>query len=196
MKFTMDDQMAFAKLSQDFNPMHCDSILARRFIFGEPVVHGINAMILAIKNATKKYDLPFEIHHLTCKFKRPLYLEKELDINVFASVTSPFEDLRIDIFQMGMLALRMKLKLQFLSSACKLKSKPSAAIDTHTDARPENIAFSELKSISKVLQCSLNLELAKQVYSEPLIKPSIFCQSKCCRQASAKRSNSCSCWLW
>ena len=49
MIFTLKNQIKFAEISQDFNPIHINEVLARRYIFGEPVVHGINAMIFAIK---------------------------------------------------------------------------------------------------------------------------------------------------
>jgi hypothetical protein len=38
-RFTLDDQVAFAHLSGDFNPIHVDPIAGRRHMFGEPVVH-------------------------------------------------------------------------------------------------------------------------------------------------------------
>ncbi len=36
--FTSDDQLAFAKLSGDYNPLHMDPIYARRLLFGRQVV--------------------------------------------------------------------------------------------------------------------------------------------------------------
>jgi NAD(P)-dependent dehydrogenase (short-subunit alcohol dehydrogenase family) len=44
-RFTMDDQMRFAALSGDRNPMHLDALAARRTAAGVPVVHGIHDVL-------------------------------------------------------------------------------------------------------------------------------------------------------
>jgi hypothetical protein len=44
-EFTSDDQLAFAKLSGDYNPLHLDPTLARRLLFGQQVVHGLHALL-------------------------------------------------------------------------------------------------------------------------------------------------------
>jgi hypothetical protein len=43
--FTFDDQLAFAKLSGDHNPLHMDPVRARRLLFGQPIVHGLHALL-------------------------------------------------------------------------------------------------------------------------------------------------------
>jgi NAD(P)-dependent dehydrogenase (short-subunit alcohol dehydrogenase family) len=43
--FTSDDQLAFAKLSGDLNPLHMDPVMARRLLFGQPIVHGLHALL-------------------------------------------------------------------------------------------------------------------------------------------------------
>jgi acyl dehydratase len=43
--FTSDDQLAFAKLSGDRNPLHMDPVMARRLLFGQPIVHGLHALL-------------------------------------------------------------------------------------------------------------------------------------------------------
>jgi len=43
--FTSDDQIAFANLSGDCNPLHVDPVIARRLLFGRQVVHGLHALL-------------------------------------------------------------------------------------------------------------------------------------------------------
>lgn len=46
--FSLDDQLAFAGFSGDFNPLHVDPLAARRTTFGRPVVHGIHLLLWAL----------------------------------------------------------------------------------------------------------------------------------------------------
>lgn len=43
--FTSDDQLAFARLSGDYNPLHMDPVIARRLLFGQQIVHGLHALL-------------------------------------------------------------------------------------------------------------------------------------------------------
>jgi hypothetical protein len=46
--FTSDDQLAFAGLSGDSNPLHVDPVIARRLLFGQPIVHGLHALLWSV----------------------------------------------------------------------------------------------------------------------------------------------------
>jgi len=60
-KFTSEDQIDFAKLSGDYNPLHLDPVLARRLLFGRQVVHGLHALLWSLdhhlKSCTKSLEL-------------------------------------------------------------------------------------------------------------------------------------------
>ena len=47
-KFTSADQIQFATVSGDCNPMHVDAVQARRMQSGAPVVHGIHLLLWAL----------------------------------------------------------------------------------------------------------------------------------------------------
>jgi len=47
-RFDSDDQVFFARLSGDFNPMHMDPLAARRTQAGAAVVHGVHAVLWAL----------------------------------------------------------------------------------------------------------------------------------------------------
>ena len=47
-RFGMADQLSFAALSGDYNPMHVDALAARRTQAGAPVVHGMHAVLWAL----------------------------------------------------------------------------------------------------------------------------------------------------
>lgn len=47
-RFTLQDQLAFAALSGDRNPIHVDPVQARRLLFGGPVVHGAHLVLWSL----------------------------------------------------------------------------------------------------------------------------------------------------
>lgn len=161
MIFSIKDQLRFAELSQDFNPIHCDEVLARRYIFGEPVVHGINAMLFAIKEWSYLADSPFFINKLKCKFKKPLYLDKEIAIEI-----KDFNDsIKINLIQDE----EIKTAILMQSTETKHNYPQIKVHDSHTDLTPKNITFNKLNDYSGKVDCSLNIPLAEKYYSEEFI---------------------------
>lgn len=49
--FTLQDQIAFADLSGDYNPLHVDPVAARRTMFGRAVVHGVHAVLWGLETS-------------------------------------------------------------------------------------------------------------------------------------------------
>jgi acyl dehydratase len=76
--FTMDDQLSFARLSGDFNPMHVDPVAARRLLFGRPVVHGVHALLwgidrlLAQLEQSQQLSGPVALGALRSSFRSPV----------------------------------------------------------------------------------------------------------------------------
>jgi hypothetical protein len=67
--FTSDDQLAFAKLSGDFNPLHLDPMLARRLVFGHQVVHGLHAVLWSLDCHLKSRTQPLELRTVKANFQ-------------------------------------------------------------------------------------------------------------------------------
>ena len=71
--FIDNDQVQFARLTGDFNPLHIDQVAARRTLAGAPVVHGIHTFlwlldVIAAGRALKT------VASLKVKFIRMLYV--------------------------------------------------------------------------------------------------------------------------
>jgi predicted DNA-binding WGR domain protein len=106
--FTLKDQLAFAELSGDHNPMHIDPIEARRTIFGEPVVHGIHGLlwalaqyeqisIIALKDLKGNFHKPITLNtEVTCKWEKLGNLKFAVKIStadkLFTSLQVTFQD--------------------------------------------------------------------------------------------------------
>mgnify|MGYP001813845328 FL=1 len=67
--FTSDDQLAFAKLSGDYNPLHTDPVLARRLLFGRQIVHGLHALLWGADHFFKKQRQPLELGTVKADFQ-------------------------------------------------------------------------------------------------------------------------------
>lgn len=73
-QFSQDDQLRFARLSGDVNPMHMDAVAARRTMAGFAVVHGIHTLSWVLDGVLRTLpDLP-PIVSLKVAFKRMVYV--------------------------------------------------------------------------------------------------------------------------
>jgi hypothetical protein len=67
--FTSDDQLAFAELSGDYNPLHLDPVLARRLLFGRQVVHGLHALLWSLDGHLTSRSQPLELREVKANFQ-------------------------------------------------------------------------------------------------------------------------------
>jgi acyl dehydratase len=74
-RFTPQDQLEFAEISGDWNPMHVDPIAARRTIYGDVVVHGVHALFWALECFAQIAGHRRGLSRLKTEFKRPVYLD-------------------------------------------------------------------------------------------------------------------------
>jgi NAD(P)-dependent dehydrogenase (short-subunit alcohol dehydrogenase family) len=79
-RFSDEHIAAFAEVSRDRNPLHCDVGYARRTQFGVVVVHGMAAVVLAL--ARWSAGRPFRLRTLDARFRRPLLADVEYELSV------------------------------------------------------------------------------------------------------------------
>src|SRR5271170_973339 len=72
--FSPDDQIAFARLSGDYNPIHLDPVAARRLLFGQPVVHGVHALLWALDAWLEGTHAAIRLKRLKAKFRTSIPL--------------------------------------------------------------------------------------------------------------------------
>jgi acyl dehydratase/NAD(P)-dependent dehydrogenase (short-subunit alcohol dehydrogenase family) len=90
--FSLEDQALFARLSGDYNPIHIDPVAARRLIFGQPVVHGIHVLLLALDRWLEHQTSIVRLETLTAKFRTPAYLNKPIE---FAAIPVTSDGVKI-----------------------------------------------------------------------------------------------------
>lgn len=81
-EFNLIDQKNFSKFSGDYNPMHIDPTSARRFLFSEPVVHGINLVLSALEYWSSFNKCRFNLSNIKGEFFHPVFLDKEVLIEI------------------------------------------------------------------------------------------------------------------
>jgi hypothetical protein len=77
-RFTFQDQLAFAKLSGDYNPIHVDPVFARRSLFGKLVLHGVHSVLWALNQWFENHQTPMALKSIHAKFVKPIFLDEDV----------------------------------------------------------------------------------------------------------------------
>ncbi len=81
-RFSQSDQLLFAELSGDSNPMHMDALAARRTQAGVPVVHGIHALLWALDCAAAEGMDLNELQHLKVQFTKFIPVDQDVSLEI------------------------------------------------------------------------------------------------------------------
>ena len=85
-KINNKNQLLFSKYSGDYNPVHVDPIYARRSMYGEQVVHGVNTLLLSLDFFSKKNNSIFKLRSIEVRFLKPVFLDTEFDIKIISNI--------------------------------------------------------------------------------------------------------------
>jgi acyl dehydratase len=86
--FTEADQIGFAAVSGDRNPMHLDALLARRTQAGVPVVHGVHLLLWGLDAlARAENELP-PMGRLKAHFKHFAAVDERVDVSATRTETN------------------------------------------------------------------------------------------------------------
>ena len=77
-KFQISDQLDFAKFSGDYNPIHVDEITSRRFLYGKPVVHGVNLVLSILDSWASINKEKFNFSEINAIFSSPVFLNNDI----------------------------------------------------------------------------------------------------------------------
>lgn len=80
--FTAEDQLEFAALSGDFNPLHVDPVQARRLMFGAPAVHGVHTLLWCMDAWSERAPGPVVLTALKATFARPLRVDQPVEMTI------------------------------------------------------------------------------------------------------------------
>jgi hypothetical protein len=91
------DQVSFARLSGDFNPIHMDPLTARRTSASATVVHGIHAVLWALDKLVESGSVTGSIASLNVQFTKFVFVGKTIELRLLqANHTSIRAELAFD----------------------------------------------------------------------------------------------------
>jgi len=136
--FGMDDQIAFAGLSSDWNPLHLDPAFARRTQFGAPVVHGIHHLAWATDAVLR--SAPFRIARLRARFLQPLYLDETASVRI-RKQTERYTECEVIAADIAIALIRMSSEPgQFKPALVPLAPSTPAGMSQPAELRFEQLA--------------------------------------------------------
>jgi NADP-dependent 3-hydroxy acid dehydrogenase YdfG len=77
--FTSDDQLAFAALSGDYNPLHVEPVIARRLLFGQQIVHGLHALLWSADECLRTRTQGLELQTVKANFQAGIGLRQTVN---------------------------------------------------------------------------------------------------------------------
>jgi hypothetical protein len=80
--FSLCDQLEFASISGDFNPIHLDPLAARRAVAGGLVVHGIHLLLWALDEWASTKSVKTSIISLSATFTRPVLVGNDISLSI------------------------------------------------------------------------------------------------------------------
>ncbi|MDR3775306.1 MAG: SDR family NAD(P)-dependent oxidoreductase [Terracidiphilus sp.] len=158
--FNQSDQIRFASVSGDYNPMHVDALKARRTQAGAPVVHGIHLLLWAFDSlAAAQPELP-PLRGFRAQFNKFVYLDEYAQVELIKQgPTSARLAISVDN------APRSKVTIDFGDAVGVCPSWPSASLDRILFSHvPLNLDFEEMCGRSGRLLFQMSAEDAVMMF--------------------------------
>lgn len=166
-EFTLADQIEFASFSHDFNPIHIDEVASRRLIYGQPVVHGVNVMLWALKNFADIVHEPVLIQKLTCSFIKPVFLNTAVSIEIDLAAV---EKAVIRLKQSGYLVAKISMTyVEYELGKAEEFSNAEYSEEIELIAQPDVVAEKDLIHLEGGFAIVFDVEKAVALYGNQLI---------------------------
>jgi hypothetical protein len=139
--FTEADQIRFADVSGDRNPMHLDAVLARRTQAGVPVAHGVHLLLWGLDAlARAEANLP-PMGRLRAHFKRFAAVDETVSVVLAARVES---SVRLDFVAAGMTIAQLLVDFGPANRA----AEPPSSDDIPPPLTAHDLAFEKMEGLS------------------------------------------------
>lgn len=165
-KFTLEDEIIFSSLSGDYNPIHIDPIMARRYMFGQPIVHGLHVVLWVLDIWFKEKNNSTKLISLKVSFPKPIFLEKLVDLKIIYQDSDRVE---IEIIQEKVLCTKVSLEVEEKQADNQTHINSSLIIDEMPKKRsPNNPSIENIIGMAGDLELYLNRAIFSRLF------PSIY----------------------
>ena len=128
--FKLTDQLDFAKMSGDFNPIHLDQNYARRSIAGDVAVYGINLVFWGLNQFLKLKKSEIKIKKINIIFSKFINLNQNIELKIFQKKKRFFfnffeSDILVSYFEIEYERNKKRKNLYSIKKFVKKKSQTS-----------------------------------------------------------------------
>ncbi len=155
--FTKQDQLAFAKLSGDFNPLHINPIYARRMMTGQVVVHGISAVLWALNIFAGQYKKPFCLEEIDVTFSKPIPIGQEL---VFKIKNKNNQKISIEVLHDNNSLALINVTIAKFSNSLSIKHI------IYKKKAPNELSIGNIENNSGNIQLGFNQKILEEMFFE------------------------------
>ena len=149
-RFSQEDQLSFARLSGDYNPMHVNPVAARKYIFGSSVVHGMHLVFCALEYWMEKNPWNVVIRELKAEFLKPALPEKSVN---FIFTSGHCGSTRLEVYSKELLLAEIQVTLEENQSIAKGSKDVLLINDFPPEEKPIVVDTEQIPS------CSGNLDM-------------------------------------
>ena len=154
--FSLENQISFAEISGDFNPLHVDPIIARRLLYGDPAVHGIHAALWAIDVWLKKNGYIVNLTSLKIEFLLPIVINQPVQ---YLCVDETKDSFYISILISGKKAVSIKASFLIVNSHEKIRFHSKMVKD-----ECKEVAVSDILKVSGNVDLNVDYVLANKLF--------------------------------
>ncbi len=161
--FSLQDQLDFAQVSGDWNPLHVDAVAARRTIFGAPIVHGVHQVLWALEQhcALGQRRAARNLVELRVNFAKPLYLDEPATFTADYDVPTQTDRL----FVTSRAGVTAELHVRFDDAALRhCPPEVTAGTGLSQPALPVDLTIEQAAEASGELELRVALEGASRLF--------------------------------
>jgi hypothetical protein len=155
--FTSDDQLSFAKLSGDYNPVHVDPVMARRLLFGQQIVHGLHAVLWSADACLRTRMQGLELRTVKANFQAGIGIGQTVNCICIDQNEHQIE-MRLEIEKTPAMWIQIAWSLSRQHQADTLQTAPCAP------GKCRERSFEEAAGASGSLPLYLDTELAATIF--------------------------------
>jgi NADP-dependent 3-hydroxy acid dehydrogenase YdfG len=157
--FSLDDQLAFAGLSGDRNPMHLDAVWARRTQAGAPAVHGMHLLLWVLDTLARSRDNLPQVCSLKSRFSNLVVIGDDAAVDLLE-----YDERRARLAVMVNQVTAAQIIVEFGGRRSKDPAPQAAPVPSAIPNVPLDMTFEQMQSSAGALHYATPASAAAAVF--------------------------------